>query len=352
MKVISCSLSGYLVTILLQITALTSAQFVVHGTVKPVVATPGEQVDLHCQLSPPQNASLMEVRWFRDRYTQPVYLYQGGKDMYIEIIKEYVERTEFLKQSIEEGKVTLRIYNISPSDAAKYHCFFKNSDFYEEAIMDLKVAALGLEIQIQVNNTDRKEIMLTCKSGGWFPKPQIQWTDSNRQKIPLSSESYSQDESKLFHITTTVNLTDSSKESVTCHFLNPVTGQEKWTSIELSDTLFPEETWFSIFLIIISMLLLINYVSWFYLSRPWNSYKMFVLMIMGIVTFMVTNVTYLSFIMKGPDFPSSKVIREACYVVGFAMAMFVTMVISFLYLLLRGRELSLQDQEGETTHQE
>ncbi|XP_053432649.1 putative selection and upkeep of intraepithelial T-cells protein 1 homolog isoform X3 [Nycticebus coucang] len=306
MKVISCSLSGYLVTILLQITALTSAQFVVHGTVKPVVATPGEQVDLHCQLSPPQNASLMEVRWFRDRYTQPVYLYQGGKDMYIEIIKEYVERTEFLKQSIEEGKVTLRIYNISPSDAAKYHCFFKNSDFYEEAIMDLKVAALGLEIQIQVNNTDRKEIMLTCKSGGWFPKPQIQWTDSNRQKIPLSSESYSQDESKLFHITTTVNLTDSSKESVTCHFLNPVTGQEKWTSIELSD-----------------------------LSRPWNSYKMFVLMIMGIVTFMVTNVTYLSFIMKGPDFPSSKVIREACYVVGFAMAMFVTMVISFLYLLLR-----------------
>ncbi|EPQ19660.1 Selection and upkeep of intraepithelial T-cells protein 1 [Myotis brandtii] len=205
----------------------------VHGTVEPLVAPLGGKVEIHCHLSPPQSAAHMEVRWFRNRYTQPVYLYQDGRDVYGEIHKDYVERTKLLKESIGEGNVTLRIENVVASDSGEYHCLFKDGDFSEEAIVEIKIAAVGLEMQFNVNITN-SEIMVECNSGGWFPKPQIQWIDSSRQIIPPSSESYSQDQSKLFHISTTLILNDNSKTGVTCNLQNPITGQKKWTSIKLA----------------------------------------------------------------------------------------------------------------------
>lgn len=112
----------------------------VHGTVEPLVVTLGEQVEIHCHISPPQSAAHMEVRWFRDRYTQPVYLYHDGKDLYGEVRKDYAERTKLLKESIGEGNVTVRIQNTVASDAGEYHCLFKDGDFSEEAIVEIKIA--------------------------------------------------------------------------------------------------------------------------------------------------------------------------------------------------------------------
>ncbi|MBZ3870080.1 Selection and upkeep of intraepithelial T-cells protein 1 [Sciurus carolinensis] len=81
----------------------------------------------------------MEIRWFRNRYMQPVYLYKEGKDLYGETTSRYVERTELLKDAIGEGKVTLRIFNVSVDDDGQYHCFFRNGDFSEEDITEVKV---------------------------------------------------------------------------------------------------------------------------------------------------------------------------------------------------------------------
>lgn len=81
----------------------------------------------------------MEVRWFRNRYTKPVHLYKDGKELHGETIYEYVERTELLKDAIREGKVALRIFNVSVNDDGQYHCFFRDGDFYEEAITEVKV---------------------------------------------------------------------------------------------------------------------------------------------------------------------------------------------------------------------
>ncbi|XP_070259428.1 putative selection and upkeep of intraepithelial T-cells protein 1 homolog isoform X6 [Myotis yumanensis] len=247
----------------------TSAQFMVHGTVEPLVVPLGGQVEIHCHLSPPQSAAHMEVRWFRNRYTQPVYLYQDGRDLYGEILKDYVERTKLLKESIGEGNVKLRIENVVPSDTGEYHCLFKDGDFSEEAIVEIKIAAVGLEIQFNVNVTS-SDIIVECNSGRWFPKPQIQWIDSSGQIIPPSSESYSQDQSKLFHISTTLILNDNSKRGVTCNLQNPITGQKKWTNIKLADDLLPEIPYWEVVLyIIISVLLFVRY-GYFVCYQPGN----------------------------------------------------------------------------------
>lgn len=114
-------------------------QFTVTGLRGPILAPLRGIVELSCQLSPPQNAEHMEIRWFRDHYTQPVHLYNNGKDLHVETISRYVERTELLKEAIREGKVTLRIFNVSVDDDGQYHCFFKDGAFDEEAITEVKV---------------------------------------------------------------------------------------------------------------------------------------------------------------------------------------------------------------------
>ncbi|XP_036302452.1 selection and upkeep of intraepithelial T-cells protein 1-like isoform X4 [Pipistrellus kuhlii] len=230
------SLTRYFVPmLLLQMIAPSSEHFTVTGLQGPILAPFGGIVELSCQLSPPQNAEHMEIRWFRDRYTQPVYLYNNGKDLHVETISRYVERTELRKEAIREGKVTLRIHNVSVDDHGEYHCFFKDGDFDEEAITDVKVTATSLGIQILVHPPNTKGLLVECSTGGWFPQPQMEWRDSRGEIILPTSISHSQDTHKLFNMKMTLLLKQSSHKNVTCCLRNPVTGQEERTSIVLSE---------------------------------------------------------------------------------------------------------------------
>ncbi|XP_070259431.1 selection and upkeep of intraepithelial T-cells protein 1-like [Myotis yumanensis] len=327
----------FVAIILMQMPVPTPAQFMVHGTVEPLVVPLGGQVEIHCHLSPPQSATHMEVRWFRNRYTQPVYLYQDGRDLYGEILKDYVERTKLLKESIGEGNVTLRIENVVPSDSGEYHCLFKDGDFSEEAIVEVKIAAVGLEIQFNVNVTS-SDIIVECNSGRWFPKPQIQWIDSSGQIIPPSSESYSQDQSKLFHISTTLILNDNSKRGVTCNLQNPITGQKKWTNIKLADDLLPEIPYWEVVLyIIISVLLFVRY-GYFVCYQPGNKgslLKIFVSMLLFygyVVTFLLV-IHYP--IMKEPVNTDNIITNKEKFLIHSVIIIFVSMTSFLLYSLQR-----------------
>ncbi|KAL6056198.1 hypothetical protein STEG23_024637 [Scotinomys teguina] len=111
----------------------------VTGLQGPVLTPLGGTLELSCQLSPPQDAQHMEIRWFQNHYTQPVHLYRDGKDLHGETISKYVERTELLKDDIGKGKVTLRIFNVTADDDGPYRCYFKDSERSEEHITDVKV---------------------------------------------------------------------------------------------------------------------------------------------------------------------------------------------------------------------
>ncbi|XP_007648791.1 selection and upkeep of intraepithelial T-cells protein 1-like isoform X1 [Cricetulus griseus] len=210
----------------------------VTGLEGPVVAPLGGNLELSCQLFPSQDAQHMEIRWFRHHYTQPVHLYRDGKDIYGETILKYVERTELLKDAIGEGRVTLRIFNVTVDDDGPYHCVFKDSNFYEEHITEVKVTAVGLQVQIHVHPPNTKGVIVECNSGGWFPKPLMEWRDSRGEVIPAATKSHSQDEGKLFNIKMILLIRDSSSPKVTCYLQNPLTGQEQRTSVAISDAFF------------------------------------------------------------------------------------------------------------------
>ncbi|XP_052031572.1 selection and upkeep of intraepithelial T-cells protein 8-like [Apodemus sylvaticus] len=233
---------------------------------KPRVTTPTRhvlarvrgQAYLSCQVIPPRNVANMEVRWFKSGHSQPVYLYRGGHNMSGEAAPEYANRIEFVKEAIGEGKVALRIHNISISDNGPYQCSFNDTGFIDVVSMNLNVTAVGLETEIHVQAPDADGVMVECNSGGWFPRPQIEWRDSNGETFPQSSKSYSQDEASFFHMKMTLLLTNRSQGSIICYIFHPVTGEEKQTSIILANELFNQDhIWMEILVSVVCIMLII-----------------------------------------------------------------------------------------------
>uniref|UniRef100_A0A8D2CVG9 Ig-like domain-containing protein n=1 Tax=Sciurus vulgaris TaxID=55149 RepID=A0A8D2CVG9_SCIVU len=207
----------------------STEQFAVRSSTSHQVVTVGTQAEFSCQLSPPQSALHMKVGWFRNQSSQLVYLHENGKEHSRESSRNYVNHTLFLKDALGEGKISLRIYNISIFDGGLYHCFFEDGDTYEEATVDLRVA--GTDIQINVQVLDTEGLLVVCDSGGWFPQAEMTWRDSQGRTIPHSSKYYSQDGAGLLHLKMSVLLKNSTSGPVTCCFYNPDTGQKKRAGI-------------------------------------------------------------------------------------------------------------------------
>lgn len=99
----------------------------------------GDEAELPCRIYPGKNATGMEVGWYRPPFSRVVHLYRNGRDQDAEQAPEYRGRTELLKESMGEGKVTLRISNVRFSDEGGFTCFFRDHSYQEEAAMELKV---------------------------------------------------------------------------------------------------------------------------------------------------------------------------------------------------------------------
>ncbi|XP_036302456.1 selection and upkeep of intraepithelial T-cells protein 8-like isoform X1 [Pipistrellus kuhlii] len=262
MKLKSSSFSGYCVGFLfLQVMTSTSEKWTVTIPTGHLVAMVGGQTEFSCQLSPPQSAKHMEVSWFKGDHSTSklVHLYRDGHEVKGKASSEYVDRTEFVKEAIGEGKVTLRLHNIRVSDNGTYQCSFKDSNFSNVASMDLNVAALGLETQIHIQAPGIHGLMVECNSGGWFPQPQMVCRDSKGEVIPHSSLSYSQDGAGLFHIKMTL-LRYKSQGDMICYIRNPLSDEEKQIKIilavSISDPFFPlynDWIWYMASLVMILM---------------------------------------------------------------------------------------------------
>uniref|UniRef100_A0A8C0P7Z5 Myelin oligodendrocyte glycoprotein n=1 Tax=Canis lupus familiaris TaxID=9615 RepID=A0A8C0P7Z5_CANLF len=128
-----------LLLFLLQLSWSTAGQFRVIGPGHPLRALVGDEAELPCRIYPGKNATGMEVGWYRPPFSRVVHLYRNGRDQDAEQAPEYRGRTELLKESMGEGKVTLRISNVRFSDEGGFTCFFRDHSYQEEAAMELKV---------------------------------------------------------------------------------------------------------------------------------------------------------------------------------------------------------------------
>ncbi|XP_075774220.1 butyrophilin subfamily 1 member A1-like isoform X2 [Pelodiscus sinensis] len=214
-----------------------SAQFQVIGPDQPVTAVVGEDTVLPCRLSPSTSAEHMEVRWFRAELSRLVHRYVDGQDQTEDQTPEYQGRTEFLRDGLAAGNVSLRIRNIRPADEGQYGCFVQSLTFYNEARLELKVAALGADPQISVEGYQTGGIQVICHSAGWYPEPQVLWRDAGGQTLPSVSET-SMVGDGLFEAKATIVITENSNRQVSCCVWNSHLKQEKESTISVSGAFF------------------------------------------------------------------------------------------------------------------
>ncbi|XP_039358259.1 butyrophilin subfamily 1 member A1-like [Mauremys reevesii] len=239
-SIVSSSLAGYIIFfILLPAHTLESAHFQVIGPDHPIIATAGEEIVLPCHLSPRMSAENMEVRWFRYQFSSVVHLYRPGKELNVLQMSEYQGRTEFLRDSIRDGNVSLRIQYIRPSDEGQYTCFFQSSYFYGEAVLELKVAGLGSNPLMSVDGYQEGGIRVMCQSSGWYPEPEVLWRSLSGQHLPSFSESKSRGESGLFETQTSIIITENSNQNISCLIRNTHFNHEKESTIFISDPFSP-----------------------------------------------------------------------------------------------------------------
>nr|XP_032656665.1 butyrophilin subfamily 1 member A1-like isoform X2 [Chelonoidis abingdonii] len=233
------SLSSYLIFFFtVHVSTLESVNFKVIGPDHPIIVSAGEDALLPCHLSPSMSAQEMEVRWFQSKFSELVHLYQHGKDQAEKQISKYQGRTELLKDGIVDGRVVLRICNITPSDGGQFICFFRSSSFYGEATLELKVAGLGSAPRISIDSYQSGGIHMVCESAGWYPEPQVQWRDLKGQHLPSLTEKISQHDNGLFEAQISIIVTETSSQDLSCSVRNSQFNQGKESVVYIADPFF------------------------------------------------------------------------------------------------------------------
>ncbi|XP_043763703.1 butyrophilin subfamily 1 member A1-like isoform X1 [Cervus elaphus] len=235
-------------------------EFIVIAPSDPIVAVLGGEVLLPCRVSPPMSAEDMELRWFRSKFSEAVFIYQDRLEQKEEQMAAYTGRTSLVRDLLNQGEAAVRIQNVNVSDNGLYTCFFRKGGFYEEANLELKVAGVGSAPQVHITGPEEDGVRVVCTASGWFPKPQVQWRDLSGEKFLAFSEAHTQDAEGLFSVEAALVVRDSSVGNVTCSILNPVLGQEKAMAIFIPEPFFPQASpWkvaFSVSLTVLVILLL------------------------------------------------------------------------------------------------
>uniref|UniRef100_A0A673TMU4 Butyrophilin like 2 n=2 Tax=Suricata suricatta TaxID=37032 RepID=A0A673TMU4_SURSU len=211
------------------------ASLKVIGPSQPIYVRVGEDIQLTCYLYPKTNAQSMEVRWVQSHHYPAVYVYTNGEHVTEEQMAEYRGRTVLVSDAINEGRLTLQIHNATTSDDGHYQCLFGKDGVYQEASLDLKIVGLGSSPQISIIGQKDREIELMCDSEGWFPQPHVQWKDMEGKTIPSFPEVLTQGSHGLFHVKTSLLVTNSFIVNVTCSISNPLLGEEKMATFSLSE---------------------------------------------------------------------------------------------------------------------
>ncbi|EDL10276.1 mCG140192, isoform CRA_a, partial [Mus musculus] len=221
---------------------VTTQEFRVFGPSDPIVAAPGGEAILPCSVFPAMNVENMEeLRWFRSRFSEAVLFYRDQEEQKEGQMPGYSQRTLLVKDQFHQGTAAVRILNVQASDSGIYICHFQQGVFYDEAILELKVAAMGSVPEVHIKGPEDGGVCVVCMTSGWYPEPQVHWKDSRGENLTaFSSETHTKDAEGLFSTETLLVVRDSSVRNVTCSIFNPILGQEKATAMFIPGALMVE----------------------------------------------------------------------------------------------------------------
>uniref|UniRef100_K7GDM4 Butyrophilin subfamily 3 member A2-like n=1 Tax=Pelodiscus sinensis TaxID=13735 RepID=K7GDM4_PELSI len=203
----------------------------------PLYAPLGGSVVLPCQLSPALSARAMQVTWSRPWQGQDVHEY--WPDGHEEQGPAYRGRTELLRDGIQQGRLALRIWNLTLPDEGPYLCDIRSNATRRSGTVTLHLTRSGSDPVLHIGLSQDKRMSVTCLSEGWYPAPEVFWRNGDGQNLTLSEKKKFTMNQGLYDICSSVVLTENSAPTLVCAIRPGAPGPEKVLAIRLSEDFFP-----------------------------------------------------------------------------------------------------------------
>lgn len=119
----------------------------------PISVYVGHSATLPCWLSPPQSSETLDIHWYHsDHPDAPILMYQHNVTVHAAENKFFQGRVSFGTKDTESagltsGDVSLRLLNVTLTDAGEYTCHVSDDKDYDLRSITLTVLSKYQEIQ-------------------------------------------------------------------------------------------------------------------------------------------------------------------------------------------------------------
>uniref|UniRef100_I3KLM1 Ig-like domain-containing protein n=1 Tax=Oreochromis niloticus TaxID=8128 RepID=I3KLM1_ORENI len=224
----------HVVVFLLFLTQTCDGQHQMIGPTQPVVAMIGDDIILPCHLEPAVDAVDLTVDWSRtDLKPRSVYVRREGVELLTEQNPLYTGRTSLSVNKLQCGDVSLKLSTVQLSDAGTYKCLVPK--FNAGTVVTLAVGSASSPV-IELTN-GKNEMVLECKSNGWYPEPQMLWVDSEGKPISVEPTKNVRGSDGLYTVSSKVTVEKGQSYSFTCKVQQKNISQIKEAHIHVSGDL-------------------------------------------------------------------------------------------------------------------
>ncbi|XP_039506244.1 uncharacterized protein LOC120461955 isoform X17 [Pimephales promelas] len=261
----------FIIALLVNLLIETTESFTVVVPRDQTVARVGSTVTLPCWISPPENAEVLEIRWYRQEFSNPVLLYQNGKIIQEESFRNRSSLTLRSDQSggLKDGDVSLRLEKLTVQDEGSFRCYVSGESVYDSRELVLKVIALGSAPVLFPQPLDDGRVNISCKSSGWYPEPDVSWTSDERTVLRPGGVSRSRGADEMFSVHSWTAVSHSDAQLVSCS-ISLKTGELREGRLSIkaiisSDPPDSSDPWMALFIIaFICVLGLIGFILYKY----------------------------------------------------------------------------------------
>ncbi|XP_077083482.1 butyrophilin subfamily 1 member A1-like isoform X2 [Siphateles boraxobius] len=212
-------LSIIIIALLVNLLTETSESFTVVVPRDQIVAHVGSTVTLPCWISPPENAEVLELRWYRpDQFRKPVLLYQHGKIIQEESFRNRSSLTlhSDLSGGLKDGDVSLQLEKLRIQDEDSFRCYVSGESAFDSREVVLKVIALGSAPVLFPQPLDDGRVNISCKSSGWYPEPDVSWMSDERTVLRPGGVSRSRGADEMFSVHSWTAVSHSDAQLLSC----------------------------------------------------------------------------------------------------------------------------------------
>ncbi|XP_041340737.1 butyrophilin subfamily 3 member A2-like [Pyrgilauda ruficollis] len=221
----------------------------------PVLGIIGDRVVLPCQLGSVPIPEDFSIHWtFHVGQSQriPVGSYDG-KGRREEPDERYRGRAELFHGEFRTGNVSLLLRDVRSSDQGSYSCQVSFQDESQEVLVELEVAAVGEAPSVILRGPEKRDLGLSCRASGWFPRPELLWLDGrgNVRREPAATTA-TVTPGGLFSVEGSVRIRPGSDLEISCRILNRRLNASRASRIRIHDAFLPSiSRWLQIFLAVL-----------------------------------------------------------------------------------------------------